>query len=490
MTVEGDPLEDAVADEPLDGGTVIGDRYVTHARQSGACAAGTLRRMATVDGFRLDGVLLGVATAATQIEGGDVASSWTDWADRPGTIRDGSSPRRATDHWKRWREDTELMASLGVQVYRMSVEWARLEPRPGAWDGAAFEHYRDELHLLRDNGIRPLVTLHHFSQPLWFERDGGWLGPGALWAWERFVAEVVTRLGDLVTEWVTINEPNVFVTGAHVFGDFPPGHHSLREGMRVYSILAAAHLRAYGLIHALQPGPDTRVGVAHHLRPFRPGNPRNPWHRVLTPTMRHLFQGAIVRAMTTGEFTAPLSRPAGIPKRVDGEGPARYADFFGLNYYSRTTVTRFDDGTPPGVPVNDLGWEVYAAGLGETARWAWETYGLPVWVTESGTADAADAFRSRYLWDHLRVLSDVRAEGVPVDRYYHWCFVDNWEWNEGEVPRFGLVALDYETQERTVRDSGRFFAEVVRAGGGTADHYRRFVEGQVYPVSWTEAHHR
>jgi len=447
--------------------------------------------MAADDSFRLDGMLLGVASAATQIEGGDVESSWSDWASRPGTIADGSTPARATDHWHRWREDTELMASLGVEVCRLGVEWARLEPRPGRWDDAAFARYRAELELLRRKGIRPLVTLHHFTHPLWFERDGGWLAPGALWHWERFVAEVVTRLGDLVSEWVTINEPNVYVTGAHVFGDFPPGHHSLREGMRVYSVLAAAHLRAYTLIHSLQPGPGTMVGVAHHLRPFRPGNPRNPWHRALTPAMRHLFQGAIVRAMTTARFTFPLIRPPGTPPPAPtGDGAAAYADFFGLNYYSRTTVTRFDDGTPPGVPVNDLGWEVYAAGLGETARWAWETYRLPVWVTENGTCDAADAFRSRYLWEHLSVLSGARAQGIPVERYYHWCFVDNWEWNEGEGPRFGLVALDYETQERTVRDSGRFFAEVIRAGGGTPELHAAYVAGQEYPVSRVEGHRR
>ena len=193
---------------------------------------------------------------------------------------------------------------------------------PGVWDDAAFARYREELELLRDKGIRPLVTLHHFSHPLWFERDGGWLGPGALWVWERYVSEVVTRLGDLVAEWVTINEPNVYVTGAHVFGDFPPGHRSLREGMRVYGVLAAAHIRAYVLIHALRPAPDTMVGVAHHLRPFRPGNPRNPWHRALTPVMRRLFQGAIVRAMTTGEFTAPLRRPRGIRRRAPARAPA------------------------------------------------------------------------------------------------------------------------------------------------------------------------
>ncbi|EWS99725.1 glycoside hydrolase [Intrasporangium oryzae NRRL B-24470] len=421
-------------------------------------------------------MLLGVATAATQIEGGEVDSTWVDWAARPGTIADGSSCTRATDHWNRWRQDTELMAGLGVQVYRLGLEWARLEPAPGTWDAEALAHYRAELELLREKGIRPLVTLHHFSQPMWFERGGGWLAPDAVGVFERYVRRVVEALGDLVDEWVTINEPNVYVVGAYVFGTFPPGRRNLVRAMRVYGVLAAAHIRAFMAIHELQPGPQTMVGVAHHLRPFRPANPRNPWHRILTPLMRHLFQGAIVRAMTTGEFRLPLRRPAGVER-------GRYADFFGLNYYSRTTVMRFGDGTPPGVPVNDLGWEVYAAGLGEMATWAWETYPIPIWITENGTADARDAFRSRYLYEHLRVIAEQRAAGVPIDRYYHWCFVDNWEWDEGEGPRFGLVALDYSTQERTVRKSGRFFAETIEAGGVTSQMYAAYVAGQTYPTS-------
>ena len=283
----------------------------------------------TTEDFRLDGLLLGVATAATQIEGGDVASNWVDWA-----------------------------------------------ARPGAFDEASFAHYRAELQLLGDKGIRPLLTLHHFNSPRWFEQRGGWLAGDAVTVFLRFVDQVVTSLGDLVDEFVTINEPNVFVTGAYVFGDFPPGHRSLREAMRAYATLGEAHVRAYTLIHERRPGLDTRVGVAHHLRPFRPGNPRNPWHR------------------------------------------------------------------------------------------------------------------ARYLHDHLAVVSELRAGGVPVERYYHWCFVDNWEWTDGEVPRFGLVALDYETQQRTVRPSGRFFADIAREGGVTRQMYAEYVAGQEYPISSEKGHPR
>lgn len=428
------------------------------------------------DQFRLTGVQLGVATASTQIEGGDTDSNWTNWAARPGTIADGSSPVRATDHWHRWRDDTELLASLGIPLYRMSLEWARIEPRPGEFDEAVLAHYRRELTLLCIKGIRPLVTLHHFSHPMWFERLGAFESPDAAAIFERYTRHVVGALGDLVDEWVTINEPNVYVAGGYVMGNFPPGLKKLRRALRVYGGLTAAHIAAYRAIHELRPGPPTKVGVAHHLRIFRPANRHNPVHRLIARGMERLFQTSIVKAMTTGEMDWPLPR-------VEGVEPGHYADFFGLNYYSCSTVSRLADGTAKGVPVNDLGWEISPDGLGATARWAHQATGLPIWITENGTCDNTDSFRSRYLFEHLREVSWTAASGVPIERYYHWCFVDNWEWDLGEVPRFGLVALDYETQHRAVKDSGRFYAEIVQEGGVTPAMHAKYVAGQEYPTN-------
>ena len=171
----------------------------------------------------LSGLLIGTATAAVQIEGGDRNNNWYDWAQLPGTIRDGSSPLRATDHWNRWHEDTELMASLGLQAYRMGVEWSRIEPRPGEFDGGVLDRYRAEIALVRERGMVPLVTLHHFTQPSWFQGLGDWTSPASVEVWLRFVREVVAALGDLVTDWVTINEPNVYATVTRLWGDGPPG---------------------------------------------------------------------------------------------------------------------------------------------------------------------------------------------------------------------------------------------------------------------------
>ena len=424
--------------------------------------------------FSIGDLRLGVATAAVQIEGGNQDNSWYDWARTPGHIADASSPERATDHWNRWREDTDLMAGLGIGIYRMGIEWARIEPRPGEFDDAAIGHYREELAYLRERGITPLVTLHHFSNPMWFETAGAFESAGSVDAFLRYVQVVVEGLGDLVDEWVTINEPNVYATSGYLFGDGPPGRTSWRTLRRVLRHLAVAHCRAYRLIHDLRPGPATMVGFAHHLRMFEPLHPRNPAHRALARTSAYLFQDVLSDAMLGGRFARVLG---GQPPSVT---PGRHYDYLGINYYSRTAVSRLADGTFPDSPVNDLGWEIHPAGIVAVAEDLHRRYPGPIWVTENGTCDNTDAFRARYLHEHLAA---VARSSLPFERYYHWCFVDNWEWALGEVPRFGLVHLDYDTQVRTVKDSGRFYAEVIAEGGVTEDLYGRYVAGHDYPRS-------
>jgi len=406
---------------------------------------------------------LGVATAATQIEGGDADTNWHRWAAGPGHVADGSTPARAADHWNRVDEDVALLARLGIRHYRMGLEWARIEPQPGVFDRGAIAHYRDELRALKAAGIAPLVTLHHFNNPWWLEDRGAWLSEEAVPAFLRYASRVVDELKDLVGEWITINEPNVYAAIGYAFGEWPPGGRSIPQAMRVMSRMAQAHIQAYRTIHTAQP--TARVGVAHHLRGFDPAHLVNPVELAAVKAYDYLFQGALLDAMAFGRFRPPLRAPA-------GTGPGRYYDFTGVNYYTRAWVSGVRQITRPGAPVNDLGWEIYPQGLFRALRHLAARYPGDIYVTENGTADAADAFRPRFLYDHL--LAVVRS-GAPVRRYYHWCFTDNWEWAEGEVPRFGLVHLDYDTQRRTVRESGRFYADIIAHRGVTDEAYARWV---------------
>lgn len=442
-------------------------------------------------GFALGDLILGVATASLQIEGGNRNNSWYEWATSGKVIRDWSTPLRATDHWNRWREDTELLFDMGLTAYRMSVEWARIEPEPGVFDDEVIARYRQEINALLDRGIRPLVTLHHFSNPTWFQADGEFTRPQSVAAFLRFVRYVVRHLGDIVQDWVTFNEPNVYALEAHMFGEAPPADASWRAVRAAMRHMAEAHCLAYGIIHDLAEKsgwPRPNVGFAHHMRIFAPLNPHNVAHRRLTGVNEKLFQVDIAEAMLSGRFPRSL----GQPKTVE---PGRYYDYLGLNYYSRTAVSKMDDGTFPDVPVNDLGWEVFPQGLAECATWLHERFPGPIWVTENGTCDngvdgaanagtypgddAVERFRERFIVEHLRVVAE---SDLPFERFYHWCFVDNWEWRHGEKPRFGLVHLDYETQERTVKPSGRLYARIAQERR-VADEVAASVAAQEYPRS-------
>lgn len=420
--------------------------------------------------FSLPSCELGVATAATQIEGGELDTNWHRWA-AAGRIADHSSPSRAADHWNRVEADTALLAELGVRHYRMGIEWARVEPSPGAFDSDAIQHYRDEVAGLQAAGISPLVTLQHFNLPGWLVDRGGWLAPEAVAVFERFVQRMVTALGQWVREWIPVNEPNVYATHAYLFGLWPPGQEGpYRYPVQVMAVLARAHIAAYLLIHRLAPG--AVVGTAHHLRPFAPAQRWNPAHRLAAIGGDYLFQRALLAAMNTGRFRLPFRQPADV-------APGRYYDFQGVNYYTRSTVRGLADGVAAGVPVNNLGWEIHPAGLIEVCSWVYRAYPSPLYITENGTADAADAFRARYLYEHL---AQVAGSTLPIRRYYHWCFTDNWEWADGEVPRFGLVHLDYPSQQRSVKESGRFYADVIAHRGVTQAAYDRWVAGIEYPI--------
>lgn len=430
--------------------------------------------------FKLkSGMLLGVATAATQIEGGDENNSWFDWY-RQGKILDGSSPARANDHYVRWREDLQLMKDLNIQIYRFGVEWSRIEPENGRFDDEALAHYREELLLLRELGIAPLLTLHHFTNPMWFEKMGGFENKSSVRIFLRFVDKILQTVGDLVSEYITINEPNVYATSSYAYGAWPPGKKSYPAAMRVMSRMAVCHIKAYELIHRQRSAmgfDDTKVGFANHVRVFAPQNPRNPRHRAAARLSARLFQGSLTRAMCTGRFELPLFS---VGKVKSG----KYYDFHGINYYSRSTVSGIGDGVRDGAPVNDLGWEIYPQGIVECASEIYKLYPAPIYITENGTCDNADKFRSRYIFEHLQALC---ASDLPVERYYHWCFCDNFEWLEGESARFGLVHVDFASQKRTIKDSGRFFAEIIAAGGVSDELFEKYANQSYHLADGGEA---
>lgn len=416
----------------------------------------------------LNGMKLGAATAATQIEGGDANNSWSDWAEQ-GKVKDGSSPVRACGHWERVEEDADLMAELGIREYRLGLEWSRIEPKRGIFDPEAMEHYRREIISLLDRGITPLVTLHHFTNPLWFERAGAFESPDCAVVFRDYVSYVIRNIGDLVSDYITINEPNVYAVNGYVFGEWPPGKKDVKLAMRVMKNLTLCHYAAYDEIHTVRrelgARGTTRVGIAQHLRVFDPLRRFNPVDRIAARIYTYLFQSALTDSMCFGRLSLPLGLGAPVKR-------GRYYEFIGINYYSRFAVKGASLTTFPDRPLNDLGWEIYPEGLTRLLKKFARRYRAPIFITENGTCDREDAFRARYIRDHLAAIA---ASGVSVEKYYHWTFMDNFEWAEGETAPFGLVKCEFGTGERTVRASGRFYAAIIREGAVTDALQKEFV---------------
>ncbi len=424
------------------------------------------------------GILLGSATAATQIEGGDKNNNWYRFAEE-GKVYDGTSPYRADDHYNRWREDIDLMAEMGLEIYRFGIEWSRIEPKIGEFDESVLAHYREEIEYMISKGIKPLMTLHHFTNPLWFEDMGAWSHKDSVNIFLNFAMHVVDYLGDIVSEYITINEPNVYNLNSFFYGIWPPEKKSLSLFIKVFSNMTAAHIRAYNMIHEKRAKlgkkkEETLVSFANHLRVFEPENPKNLWHRLCSKFTSYMFQDAITEAMMTGKCKFPVRKRKAVKK-------GRYFDFIGINYYSRSSVSGISDGTKKNAFHNDLGWEIYHEGLIELSNKLSEKYGreYPVFVTENGTCDNSDSFRSSFIYDQLKLISESDNR---IERYYHWSFLDNFEWREGECARFGIVRVDYETQKREIKDSGRLYSSIIKNKGVTEEVYNEFVKKSNYHI--------
>ena len=408
------------------------------------------------------GFLWGTATAAHQVEGGNQNSDWWRWEERPGAIANGDRSGAASDHWNRYPEDLDRAVALGQNAYRFSVEWARIEPQPGVYDEAALAHYREVTEACRTRGLEPMVTLFHFTLPQWLADLGGFEDPGAVARFEAYTRKVAAALGDQVQLWCTVNEPVVYLAAGYLAGVFPPGKQDPDAAARTMANLVRAHGRAYRALHEVDP--DARVGVAKHLRVFTPARGLDPRDQIATWKVRRLFNQTFLDALATGRATIEV--PGAAPIKIKDPDLAGSMDFVGLNYYSRDMV-RYDPEAPgtvrfevkAGSPTTDMGWEIYPEGFYQLLTWV-RRYRLPVYVTENGLADASDARRARFLRDHLYWMWRALAARVDVRGYFHWSLLDNFEWAEGFGPRFGLVAVDYPTQGRQVRDSAAFYAWV------------------------------
>ena len=439
------------------------------------------------------GFLFGAATSAYQIEGSPLAdfagvSNWHRFAHTPGRTKDGVTGDVACDHYRRYREDIALMRELGLEAYRFSIAWSRILPAGrGSMNHAGLDFYRRLVDLLLESGIRPLATIHHWDLPAALDDLGGWLAPESA-GWFGDYARVLFRaLGDRVPLWATINEPWVIADAGYLYGVHAPGHRSTAEAPRVAHNLLRAHATAVQIFRSEVRAGSGEIGLVVNIEPKEPATdaPADVAAAVRADAyMNRQYLDPVFRGSYPEEMAAIFGPDWPRFPAADLALIREPIDFLGVNYYTRG-VTRHDDAAPPvsaspvrqpGSVYTEMGWEVWPAALTRTLLWIKERYGdIPLYITENGAAFAdpprpfagrvEDPLRVEYLRAHLLAAREAMAAGVDLRGYFAWSLLDNVEWAEGTTKRFGLIHVDFATQERTLKASAHFYRDVIRTRG-------------------------
>lgn len=418
------------------------------------------------------GFLWGTATAHHQVEGGHQHNNWARWetqTDAKGKprIQNGDRCGDAAGHWSRFADDIRRMhADLGVNTYRFSLSWSRIEPAPGQWDQGAIDHYHQLIDLCLELGITPMVTLHHFAHPLWFEDLGSFEKEANIAHMVRFTERMFGEYGAKVPFWCTFNEPGPFSVMGWGLGVFPPGKQSPKVLGTVIRNLCLAHTRMVAAIQAMPGGQAAQVGLVKNIFQMDPWQRWNPVHWVLCRLLDHVYNQSILGFLETGRVQIRIPGFCKIDEQMDGPR----GEFVGLNYYANLLIDPlmsreppFEAHSRPGQIMTDMPYTVYAEGFWRALHRI-SKVGLPIYVTENGIADADDAHRATWIRRYLFAMRRAMDEGVDVRGYYYWSLMDNFEWAEGFAMRFGLYAVDYETKERTLRGGSQAFVDAVARG--------------------------
>ncbi|MBN1147596.1 MAG: glycoside hydrolase family 1 protein [Anaerolineales bacterium] len=421
------------------------------------------------------GFLWGAATASHQVEGNNTNNNWWAWEQQAGRIKQGQKSGQACGWWSgRWREDFDRAAEAGQNAHRFSIEWSRVQPLPDKWDESSLDRYREMARGLAERGMTPMVTLHHFSDPLWLAEMGGWENEQAVEYFIPYVRKVVDALREYVTLWVTINEPNVLTISAYLMGDFPPGKSDMGAALRVMTNLARAHAAAYHAIHEVQK--EARAGLSMHYRGFLPARSWSPLDRWAASMQSKVFNDFFPRAAQSGVLHFPAWRK----RLAEAKGTQ---DFLGVNYYTQDLVSfnllkpgdlfahRF---FPPSAELSETGFIAnLPQGMAQALKWG-RKFGAPIIITENGVEDSQDTLRPRYLIQHLHQVWRAINSNCPVKGYFHWSLVDNFEWERGWTQRFGLWGLDPDTQARIRRPSVDLYAEICKQNGISSETVARY----------------
>jgi len=394
-----------------------------------------------------EGFLWGAATSSHQVEGGNL-NNWTEWEKEkavhlarvaksrwtpwqhekfpemfdPNNYVSG----RACDHYNRFKEDFDLAKSLGQNAHRLSLEWSRLEPEKGKFNQEAIDHYSEVIDSLKKRGLEPFVTINHWTLPLWFSYAGGWENNESVFLFGRLVDHLAKTLGHQVTFWLTINEPWMFIGHSYLKGFWPPQKKSWWLSLKVFKNLLGAHKTAYNILKSYHP--ESQIGLAENNVYFEG------------------WAGFFAHWWINRRF-------------LDMVG--RRMDFIGLNYYFHSKIKGFRHNQNENKETSNLGSEIYPEGIYHVLK-KLKKYKKPIYVTENGLADAFDEKRAKFIKRHLYWVHRAIKDGVDVRGYFHWSLLDNFEWDKGFWPRFGLIEVNYKTLERKIRPSAYEYAKICK----------------------------
>lgn len=399
----------------------------------------------------------GAATSAHQVEGGN-SNDWTLWEkenaerlskeairrppdghwpefllkSRPNPLhRENYLSGKAAKHYNLFEEDFDIAQALGHNAHRFSIEWSRVEPEEGVFDKKAIEHYKEVARALRERGLEPFATLWHFTLPLWLTEEGGAESEGFTYYFGRYAEKIAAALKNDVIFWITLNEPEIYCLNAYLRGLWPPGKKSILSSWRSQRNIASAHRAAYRAIKSA----ESRSHVGASLNQIFFESAGGPINDLLKWGAEKLWNHRLIENIRTK------------------------LDFVGVNYYFHNRIDWGFNKNKNEI-VSDMNWEIYPHGLYRVLK-NLKRFGLPIYITENGVADARDLIRADFIKNHVESVKKAKREGVDVRGYFYWSLLDNFEWDKGFWPRFGLTEVNYKTFQRKIRPSAWIYKEII-----------------------------
>ncbi|MDA9992019.1 family 1 glycosylhydrolase, partial [Candidatus Marinimicrobia bacterium] len=424
--------------------------------------------------FFPENFIWGTSTAAHQVEGNNTNNNWYEWENSlnqngKSNIHNNDKSGEAANHWDVYRDDISLMKELGVNAYRFSVEWSKIVPKEGLIDENALDHYRDVCIALIDSGLTPVVTLHHFTNPIWFEKLGGFEKEENIDHFIEFSEIVFNHLSDIVKYWCTINEPAVYVSQGYFYGVFPPGKTDPKLAGIVMRNLLFTHIKTFHHLKGLENGEIAQIGLVKNITQF---DPLRRWHLLdwyFSKILNDIFTKSTIDLFLNGKFNFYL--PGMVNISDSNSNAIGSADFIGLNYYSRWHVKGHLSPTSPFTfekrkqdIQTDMPYSIYPEGFYKALNDI-SKLNIPIIVTENGIADDKDDRRETFINRYLYALNKSINGGMDIQGYFYWSLMDNFEWAEGYSMKFGLYEVDFNTQTRKLRNGSLAFKRAINRNG-------------------------